>query len=189
MLDSVDTRALTRSPALNKVRCIMSARYQSCAVVSCVVLSVGCDTAKQWPSTFSPTTVDVDPRSTPNWTASGTVVDVRGVCSEGMSPGQTLAPAQWKVTIDAGSISLDEHVGSWQTEHPLYAGTLAAQQFTAAYHSSIQSVSAVCRLREATLAGRFDSDFSTFDAIETLMWGPRDSETVAQLHWTGSRLP
>jgi hypothetical protein len=46
----------------------------------------------------------------------------------------------------------------------------------------------VCQFREGSISGSFSSDFSTFDAVETLIWGTPGTETIVERHWVGSRL-
>jgi hypothetical protein len=45
-----------------------------------------------------------------------------------------------------------------------------------------------CQFKGGSLTGRFSEDSSTFDAVETLVWGPPGAETTVQRHWKGSKL-
>jgi hypothetical protein len=58
--------------------------------------------------------------------------------------------------------------------------TLNGLEFTARYVQGADYARWVCQFREATIVGRFSPDFSTFEALETLVWGVPGNETVVQ---------
>jgi hypothetical protein len=93
----------------------------------------------------------------------------------------------WRIAVTADTILLDEDVRNWPTDDIPYTGHLDGGQFTTSYKSGSDYDSYVCQFRESTLTGRFTSD-STFDAVETLVWGRPGFETTVVRHWNGSRL-
>lgn len=131
------------------------------------------------------------PAGTPNWKADATVVSVTSgtaaACGWGTSQGQTRSAVTWRITATGDAISLDEDMRNWPTDDVPYAGHLAGAQFTATYMSASNYADFVCQFREAKISGTFTSD-STFDAVETLIWGTPATETTVQRHWSGSRL-
>jgi hypothetical protein len=131
------------------------------------------------------------PQSIPNWKANVTVVSVaRGStapCGSGTSVGETESPVGWRITTTADSISLDEDTHSWPSDDIPYSGQLDGTKFAASYTSDSDYANYVCEFREGSLTGQFTSD-STFDAVETLIWGKPGTETTVTRRWHGSRL-
>jgi len=131
------------------------------------------------------------PANGANWKGSATVVSVTAgstpACGWGTSPNETRNGVEWRVTVSADAISLDEDMRNWPTDDLPYSGQLAGAQFTASYASASNYAQFVCQFREAAITGSFTSD-STFEAIETLVWGRPGTETIVQRRWTGSRL-
>lgn len=131
------------------------------------------------------------PQSIPAWTGDATVVSVvRGTaqaCGWGTTPGAARSGVGWNITVTADSILLDEDTSNWPTDDVPYSGHLDGAQFTTSYKSGSDYARYVCQFREATLNGSFTSD-STFDAVETLVWGEPGKEATVVRHWTGSRL-
>ena len=128
---------------------------------------------------------------TPNWKGDATVVAVaRGSttpCGWGTSVGDTRNGVQWRITVTADQISLDQDTPNWPTDDLPYSGHLAGAQFTATYKSDSNYAAFVCQFREASIFGTFTSD-STFVADETLIWGTPGLETSVKRRWSGSRL-
>ena len=93
----------------------------------------------------------------------------------------------WRVTINDHSILLDEDMSNWPTDHISFSGSLSGEEFTASYFQGDDYARWVCQFREAHLSGRFSPDFSSFEALETLVWGVPGNETVVQRRWLGSR--
>jgi hypothetical protein len=93
----------------------------------------------------------------------------------------------WRISVTADAISLDEDLRNWPTDDIPFAGHLAGAQFAATYTSASDYAQYVCQFREAQISGSFTSD-STFDAIETLIWGTPTTQTTVKRCWTGSRL-
>ena len=139
----------------------------------------------------TPPSIEQVPGNTPNWTADATVVSVVAgstpACGWGTSPGGTRSGVDWRITVTADTVLLDEDVRNWPTDDIPYSGKLDSAQFAASYTSASNYASFVCQFREATLTGHFTSD-STFDAVETLVWGKPGKETTVVRHWIGSRL-
>ena len=129
--------------------------------------------------------------ATPNWKATAVVVSVtRGTeppCGWGTSPGETRSDVGWRIVVTADTISLDEDMKNWPTDDLPYSGNLSGAGFIASYASPSNYADYVCQFREAAITGSFTSD-STFEAVETLVWGRPGSETTVQRHWNGSRL-
>ncbi len=109
-------------------------------------------------------------------------------CGGGTSPGQTWTGVDWRVTITGDSILLEEDMRNWPTDHIPFSGTLSGRQFSATYTNGDNYVQFYCQFKGGTLTGTFSGDFSSFEAFETLVWGPPGSETAVQRSWTGSRL-
>jgi len=139
----------------------------------------------------TPPTTQSASANTPNWAADATVVSVAPgstpACGWGTSLGAARSGVDWRITVTADAISLDEDVRNGPTDDLPYSGHLDAAQFAASYKSGSDYADYVCQFREATLTGRFTSD-STFDAVETLVWGRPGTETTVIRHWNGSRL-
>jgi len=142
-------------------------------------------------STATPQPRTPESVQTPNWKADATVNAVaRGSttpCGWGTSVGDTRNGVQWRITVTADQISLDEDTPNWPTDDLPYSGHLAGTQFTATYKSDSNYAAFVCQFREASISGTFTSD-STFVADETLIWGTPALETSVKRHWSGSRL-
>ena len=94
----------------------------------------------------------------------------------------------WRVAVHEQSILLDEDMSNWPTDHIPFSGTLNGHEFSARYYQGDDYARWVCQFREATLEGRFSPDFSTFEAMETLVWGVPGRETVVRRKWLASRM-
>jgi hypothetical protein len=76
---------------------------------------------------------------------------------------------------------------NWPSDDLPYSGNLSGAGFLAGYNGPSNYADYVCQFRGASITGSFTSD-STFEAVETLVWGRPGSETTVQRHWNGSRL-
>ena len=76
---------------------------------------------------------------------------------------------------------------NWPTDHIPYTGSLIGQQFTARYYQGDDYLRWVCQFKEGELTGSFSSDFSTFDAQETLVWGTGATETRVLRRWHAAK--
>jgi hypothetical protein len=135
--------------------------------------------------------VNTGNQNTANWRADATVVSVATgstpACGWGTSPGEVRDSVDWRITLTAKAIWLDEDMRNWPTDDIPYSGHLDGAQFAASYTSASNYADFVCQFREASFTGRFTSD-STFDAVETLVWGRPGTETTVIRRWHGSRL-
>jgi hypothetical protein len=177
----------------------MQTRNVAFAVLSSVLIVGGCGQrsvtdAAPAGSPVTPVTPGMPPAQpayTPNWTGNATVVSAtRGsvaACGWGTSVGETRSGVEWRITMTTDGISLDEDMRNFPTDDLPYSGHLAGAQFTATYTSASNYADFVCQFREATISGSFTSD-STFDAVETLVWGRPGMETTVKRHWNGLRL-
>lgn len=129
-----------------------------------------------------------------NWRGDAMVVDVkagaRGVaCGWGTGIGETRQGVSWNITIADMSVSLDEDMSNWPTDDVPYSGQLDGQSVSARYSNGESYLQYICQFKGGTLDGRFNADFSTLDATETLTWGPPGAETIVQRRWIVRRLP
>jgi hypothetical protein len=108
-----------------------------------------------------------------NWRGDATVLSRSGNagCGWGTSVGEEREGVLWRVTVTGESVLLDEDMSNWPTDHISFSGTLSGQSFTARYYQGDDYARWVCQFREATLVGQFSPDLSTFEALETLVWG------------------
>jgi hypothetical protein len=140
---------------------------------------------------LAPSPLPTQPANTANWKADAAVVSVAPgstpACGWGTSLGEARSGVDWRITVTADAISLDEDMRNWPTDDLPYSGHLAGAQFAATYASGNNYAAFVCQFREAMISGSFTSD-STFEAVETLIWGRPGSETTVKRHWNGSRL-
>lgn len=131
------------------------------------------------------------PKPVANWTGDATVTAVRrgsgGPCGWGTSPGETRNGVEWNVEITGSSITLDQDLPNWPTDDLPYSGNVRGTHFEATYYQGDDYLRWVCQFRGATITGDFDRDFSTFQAIETLGWGPPETGTSVERHWVGRR--
>ena len=171
-----------------------SRRVQS-AVLCSVLLLAACKGGSQ-PSTTpiipsAPSLVPSPPTSNvANWRADATVLSATTpgrACGWGTSAGEVRTGVDWRITITGGSILLDEDMRNWPTDHIPFSGTLSGRQFTATYTSGDNYLQFVCQFKGGTLTGTFSDDSSSFEALETLVWGPLGGETTVQRRWIGSR--
>jgi hypothetical protein len=138
----------------------------------------------------SPIVQSAKPAFLANWTADAAVLSRtnggRGTCGWGTAVGETRAGVAWRITIAGASISLEEDMQNFPTDHIPYTGTLSGTQFTAAYSQGIDSLLWACQFTGGTLSGRFSADFSSFEALESLSWGAAEQETTVQRRWVGA---
>ena len=79
---------------------------------------------------------------------------------------------------------LDEDIPNWPTDDIPYSGSMSGTSFDATY---AQTPAGVCAFRGGTLSGSFSDDGLTFEALETLAWGPSERQVTVQRRWTGRR--
>jgi hypothetical protein len=124
-----------------------------------------------------------------NWLGDATVVSAKygsgGPCGWGTQVGETRAGVYWHIEVHGDAIELDQDLPNWPTDDLPYKGTLRGTHFTATYEQGGDYLRSVCPFRGATIAGEFSSDFSTFEASETLGWGTPETGTSVERHWIG----
>ena len=122
-----------------------------------------------------------------NWRADATVVlgSARG-CGWGTTLGETHAAVPWNITLGPGAILLEQGLQTTLTDRVPFSGTLNGQEFSATNSNGGNYLASGCQFRGGTLTGRFSPDFSTFEAVETLTFGPT-GDTRVQRRWVGSR--
>jgi hypothetical protein len=92
-----------------------------------------------------------------------------------------------EVAIDGARIVLDEDMRNWPSDDVPLTGTLSGAEFSASYSVGADYLRWACQFKEATLSGRFSADFNSFEAMETLVWGPPNAETTVHRRWTVTR--
>jgi hypothetical protein len=140
------------------------------------------------PVTPSTTTVvaSTTPPNGANWIADATVVSSTGLgCGWGTTAGETRSGVWWRITQKSDSLTLDEDMPNWPTDDVLFSGSLNGTHFTAA---DVEAGGGVCMFLGGTLTGSFSDDGLSFDASETLLWGPPANPVRVQRHWVGRRL-
>jgi len=82
------------------------------------------------------------------------------------------------------SVMLDEDIPNWPTDDIPYSGSMSGTSFVATY---TLTPAGVCAFGGGTLSGSFSDDGLTFEALETLGWGPSERQVTVQRRWTGRR--
>lgn len=110
-----------------------------------------------------------------------------GGCGWGTAVGEQRHNVRWRVTRDGGTVLLEADMDNWPTDHLTYVGTLDGDAFNASYRSGDDYLAFRCQFRGGELTGRFAGNGESFDALETLYWGPPEAETKVQRRWTVKR--
>jgi hypothetical protein len=134
--------------------------------------------------------VPSQPQSTvATWIADATVLSVTNAGAREWAPpvGQTRTGILWRTTITGELIVLEEDLANYPTDHIPFSGGLADRRFTASYQAGPDYLRYLFQFKGGTLTGTFSEDLSSFEAFETLVWGPPDDEMAVHLRWTGSR--
>lgn len=149
----------------------------------------------QVPATMpSPFTMPPAPSRGPvaNWHGDATVTAAKrgdgGPCGWGTTVGETRTAVLWNIEMAGDSITLDEDLPNWPTDDLPFKGTLRATHFEATYEQGGEYLRSVCQFRGARLTGDFNSDFSGFEAVETLGWGTPEGGTTVERRWLGRRV-
>jgi hypothetical protein len=90
--------------------------------------------------------------------------------------------------MTGSSITLDQDLPNWPTDDLPYSGTVRGTHFEGMYYQGDDYLKWVCQFRGATIAGEFDADFSTFQAVETLGWGTPETGTSVERRWVARRV-
>jgi hypothetical protein len=128
------------------------------------------------------------PQGAANWSGDATVLSATPgpACGWGTAPGQTRTGVGWRIVVSGHSIVLEEDMDNWPTDSVPFSGTLLGREFVAAYDNGADYLRYVCQFKGATLTGRFSDDMRSFEALETVFWGPPERETVVRRRWVGS---
>ena len=97
---------------------------------------------------------EVGPYAPPiNWLADRVVVVVSnpGGCPNGARVGDSRTTVSWSISIDGGSIKLDEDVGNWPNDDVPYSGTLSGIRFEASYLAGGGYLPTACQWSGGTL--------------------------------------
>ena len=170
-------------------------------LLSLVLLSTACGDGYQTPTTpTSPAPAPspvisvptVPSRPATNWKADATVTNAvygdGGPCGWGTRAGEARQGVEWTVTIDGGSIRMDEDMPNWPTDDVPYSGVLTGNEFSVRYDSGSGYLTSPCKWRGATLSGRFNEDRSVFEATELVFWGTIEGGTTVTRRWSGYAL-
>jgi hypothetical protein len=161
-------------------------------VALCVPLTAACDNYRfRYFGVVDPSpVVAVQPVVNPFsiFRADLTIVSITGFqsCAIVVTPGQLSPNTQWRVTMGAGSILLQQDITNAPNNQAAFSGTLNGLDFTAASSNVGNSLLPSCLFRNSTLKGHFSPNFSSFGAVETLTWGSPGAETTVQRNWAGS---
>ena len=113
--------------------------------------------------------------------------DEGNVCGGATLIGATTKDIEWRITTDAAAILLEVDLVNYPDDHMRYAGTSTGLDFTGSYATGSEYLDFFCELRGGRLSGNFSADHSTFNATETLIWGPPSEERTVTRRWTGSK--
>ena len=164
-------------------------------IFACLLPATSCGGGRPNPvAPVTPTPAVAPAPAPPNtglgyWSGDARVVSASAgkACGWGTTPGETRTGVQWRVTINGASVLLEEDMENWPTDHIPFSGTLTGRNFTATYVQGSDYLSYVCQFKGAELSGSFSADFSSFEAEETLVWGPPGAETVVKRQWVARR--
>jgi hypothetical protein len=124
-----------------------------------------------------------------NWTANSLVVssDEGNACGGATLVGATSRDIEWRITTENAAILLEVDMNNYPTDHMRYSGTSTGRQFAGSYATGSEYLDFFCELRGGKLTGNFSADLLTFEATETLIWGPPGEERTVNRRWTGSK--
>jgi hypothetical protein len=132
------------------------------------------------------------PKPVANWTGDATVTAVQrgsgGPCGWGTTLGETRSGVEWNIQMTGSSITLDQDLPNWPSDDLPYTGSVRGTHFEGTYYQGDDYLRWVCQFRAATIAGDFNADFSTFQAVETLGWGTPESGTSVERRWVARRV-
>jgi hypothetical protein len=119
------------------------------------------------------------------WRVDGILVTATGTCDWLPSIGRT-STVFWGVTITGDSVVLEDKYTF--PADPALTGVLSGRQFIVVYKSEGEDGfgESPCAYKGGTLTGTFSEDFSSFEAVETHVYGPAGGETTIQWRWIGS---
>lgn len=164
------------------------------AVLWYALVLAGCDGDRTTPMTpVSPSSIaatvaplpPLQDRQSTYWRGNSSLVSSSGprVCGGDPAAGATRADVTWRVTISGNAVLMEEDMANYPTDHIPYAGSVTGGQFTASYFQGNDYLRWACQFRGGELSGNFSPDFSSFEAVETLVWGAPGVETTVQRRW------
>jgi hypothetical protein len=157
-----------------------------------LILLAGC-TGKRASTPVSPTPPAPPPAQTgsivSNWTANSIVVssDDGNACGGATVVGATSRNIQWRITTEDPAILLEVDMVNFPTDHMRYSGMSSGREFAGSYATGADYLDFFCELRGGELIGSFSADRLTFQATETLIWGPPDNERTVERRWAGAK--
>jgi len=94
-------------------------------------------------------------------------------------------PWDWQLWLEGERFTLFE---GWDPEEsPVFTGTLQGLSFAAHPTDFPSAGHGTCFFREAAISGSFGEGFESFEARETLIWGPPENELRVELAWRAHR--
>jgi hypothetical protein len=166
---------------------------RSLAALFSVLVLANCATDRS-PVPTSPTPPVPPPAAQSNavvssWTAHSVVVssDHGNACGGATLVGATSRDIEWRITTEEAAILLEVDMNNYPTDHMRYSGTSTGRQFAGSYATGSEYLDFFCELRGGKITGSFSADLLTFEATETLIWGPPDEERTVNRRWTGSK--
>ncbi len=124
-----------------------------------------------------------------NWTANSIVVssDDGNACGGATIVGATSRNIEWRITTEDPAILLEVDMVNYPTDHMRYSGMSIGREFAGSYATGADYLDFFCELRGGELTGSFSADRLTFQATETLIWGPPDNERTVERRWAGMK--
>ena len=161
------------------------------ALLLSVLLVAGC-TGNEAPT--APTPPMPPPAAQPglsvsNWSGNSIVVSSEdgNACGGATVVGAATSNIEWRITTENAAILLEVDMASYPVDHMRYSGTLTGTGFGGSYATGSNYLDFFCELRGGTLSGNFSADFRSFDATETLIWGPPGEERTVERRWSGTK--
>jgi hypothetical protein len=157
---------------------------------SLLFLLTGC-TGKGAPTPVSPTPPIPPPAQSnsivSSWTANSIVVSSAdgNACGGATVVGATSRNIEWRITTEDPSILLEVDMANYPTDHMRYSGVSTGRQFAGSYATGADYLDFFCELRGGELTGTFSANGLTFEATETLIWGPPANERTVERRWSG----
>jgi hypothetical protein len=117
---------------------------------------------------------------------TGTVIAASGsVCGWAQRVGDTRDDMQFRFRREGDSITIDEDMANWPTDHSTYHGTVSGFDFAA---TGTYPGGDVCDYRGGEFSGSFTEDGRRFDATAVYYWGSEGSVGRIETRWVGTRL-
>lgn len=111
--------------------------------------------------------------------------DDGNACGGAAVVGATSRNIEWRITTEDPAILLEVDMLNYPDDHMRYAGMSTGRQFAGSYETGADYVDFFCEVRAGELTGTFSADRLSFEATETLIWGPTDHERSIERRWAG----